>query len=169
MLRWLLRAAADFDRLLRWLALLGGVVLVGIVLLTVADVALRKLANAPIFGAQNITELALLVVVFASIAHCGREGGHVAVDLIGNALSAGALRVSGVLVNLVGAAMLGVLSWRAVAAAQHAMAIDRTSNLLAIPHWPFYYVIVVGSALYALVQLIEAVRIGVGHRSRNLA
>jgi TRAP-type C4-dicarboxylate transport system permease small subunit len=151
------RAVEAFDRATRWLAIAGGVVLVAMVLLTVVDVALRKF-HEPIFGRQNISELALLVVVFFSMAYCGRVKGHVAVDLIGNVASRRLLRVTDVLVSLIGAAVFAILTWRSLIAAEHAMEIKRVSNLLAIPHWPFYYVIALGSTLYAIVQIIDAAR-----------
>ncbi len=153
-----------FDRVVRRLALVGGGVLLAMVGLTVADVALRKLANAPIFGAQNISELALLVVVFAAIPYCGRVNGHVAIDLIGG-LSPRVLRITDALVNLVGAAVFVVLAWRALRAAGQAMEIGRVSNLLAIPHWPFYGVIALGAMLYAVVQLSAAMRAASGRNA----
>lgn len=152
------RAADPFSRAVRWLALLGGLVLLFMVGLTVVDVGLRKFANAPIFGAQNISELALLVVVFFAMAYCGQTKGHVAVDLIGSAAGPKTLRVFDFIVNAVGAVMFVILTWRAVLAAIHAWDTNRISNLLAIPHWPFYCVIALGSGLYAIVQIIEAYR-----------
>ncbi len=159
--RWQ-RAVELFDRGVRGLALLGGAVLVFMMGLTVIDVGLRKLANAPIFGAQNVSELALLVVVFCALAHCGRVRGHIAVDLIGSVAGPRLLRVTDAFVNLLGAAVFVVLAWRAVVAAEHAMAIGRVSNLLAIPHWPFYTMIALGSGLYVIAQLIDAVRAASG-------
>lgn len=153
-----------FDRLVRRLALLGGGILLAMVGLTVADVALRKLANAPIFGAQNISELALLVVVFAAIPYCGRTKGHVAIDLVGG-VSPRVLRITDTLVNLVGAAVFVVLTWRAVRAAEQAMEVGRVSNLLAIPHWPFYGVIALGAVVYAVVQLSAAMRAASGRNA----
>lgn len=151
------RAIEAFDRALRWLAIAGGVVLMGMVLLTVVDVGLRKF-HEPIFGRQNISELALLVVVFFAVPYCGRVKGHVSVDLIGNIAGPRFLRVTDILVNLIGAGIFAVLAWRALIAAEHAIEIERVSNLLAIPHWPFYYVIALGSTLYAIVQIIDAAR-----------
>ncbi len=66
------------------------------------------------------------------------------------------LRATDAFVNLIGAAVFIVLTWRAIMAADHAMAMGRVSNLLAIPHWPFYCLIALGSALYALALLIDA-------------
>lgn len=158
------RAVEAFDRGLRWLAIAGGVVLMGMVLLTVVDVGLRKF-HEPIFGRQNISELALLVVVFLAIPYCGRVKGHVSVDLIGTFAGPRFLRVTDVLVNLIGAGIFGILTWRALIAAEHAIKIERVSNLLDIPHWPFYYVIALGSALYAVVQIIEAARAFAGPKA----
>ena len=158
------RAVVAFDRAIRWLAIAGGVVLIAMVLLTVVDVGLRKF-HEPIFGRQNISELALLVVVFFAIAYCGRVKGHVSVDLIANIAGPRLLRVTDVLVNLIGAGVFGVLTWRALIAAEHAIEIERVSNLLAIPHWPFYYVIALGSTLYAIVQIIDAARAFAGRNA----
>ena len=55
------------DRLIRALGLIGGGALVFMVLLTVVDVTLRKLWNAPIFGALDIHRMTLLTVVFLAI------------------------------------------------------------------------------------------------------
>ncbi len=149
---------AVVDRVARGLALAAGIILIGIVLLTVADVILRKLFNAPIFGRQNVSELALLVVVFLAMAYCGRNRGHVSVDLIAGLVPRHWLRYSDGLVDLIGAAVFLVLAWRAVEASVQAIEMGRTSNLLAIPHWPFYLVIALGAFLYAIVQMIDAVR-----------
>jgi len=156
--------ASRFDRIVRGLALVGGLVLLAMVLLTVADVVARKIANAPIFGVQNISELALVVVVFAAMAYCGRERGHVAVDLIGAFAGPRVLRITDTLVSLIGAAIFFILTWRALVAAGHTFSSGRVSNLLDIPHWPFYGVIALGSMLYALVQVIDAWRAARGPR-----
>ena len=75
------RLLAAVDQAVRWVAYLGGAVLGALMLLTVVDVTLRAFGR-PIFGAQDYTQLFLLVVVALSIAFSGRAGGHVAVDLL---------------------------------------------------------------------------------------
>ncbi len=152
------RAIVLFDRAVRWLALTAGIVLVGIVLLTVADVVLRKGFNSPIFGRQNISELALLVVIFLAMAYCGRNKGHVSVDLIGGMVPRRWLRYTDGLVDTIGAGVFLLLGWRAIEAAGQAAEMGRTSNLLAIPHWPFYLVIALGAVLYAVVQILDTIR-----------
>ena len=74
----------------RRLAIAGGVILMFLMLLTVADVTLRKFFE-PIEGSQDISEGGLIVVVFLSIAYSGWTGGHIAVDLIGGVVKGRAL------------------------------------------------------------------------------
>ena len=146
-----------FDRLVRGLALLAGVVLVLLVLLTVADVVMRYAFNAPIFGAQDMSQLALIVVVFLSMAYCGRKGGHVAVDLFVQALGRRAAAWIDAAVSLAGAGVLFTLAWRSVVSGGRASLFGSASNLLVIPFEPFYYVIALGAALYGLVLVGQAV------------
>ena len=150
------RLLTTVDRLARWLAYGAGVGLVALTLLTVADVALRYLFNAPIFGAQDISELGLAAVVFGALAYCGRSGGHVAVDLLAERLGAGFVRWSDGFVRIAGAAVFALLAWRAWLAGLDAGEFSEASNLLAIPYQPFYAVIALGAALYALILFLEA-------------
>ena len=56
---------AGLDRLSRGFALAGGVLLIGVMVMTVISVFGRYLLNAPIPGDYEITELACGVAVFA--------------------------------------------------------------------------------------------------------
>lgn len=147
------------DRNLRGMALLSGGVLLGLVGLTVVDVALRYLFNAPLFGGQDIAEMALLTVVALAVAYCGRSGGHVAVDLIGGLLSPGVARVLDVLVRLMSAAILSVIVWRCFVNGLDAAEYGEASNLLNIPYLPFYFLLSFGFAVYAAVIVLEALRL----------
>ena len=61
---------------------------------------LRYVFNAPLFGGQDVAELALLTTVALAVAYCGRSGGHVAVDLIGGKLRPRFARVMDTIVRL---------------------------------------------------------------------
>jgi len=159
---WRGRAVDTFDRAVRWLAIAGGVVLVLMVLLTVIDLVVGKLLNTSLFGRQNISELALVVVVFFAMGYCGRIKGHVSVDLISAVAGPRLLRLTDIIVSAVGAAVFVILAWRAVLAGRHAADNNAVSNLLEIPHWPFYIVIAVGSVLYAVVLILDAFRAATG-------
>src|SRR5262245_21392491 len=63
------------------------------VLLTFADVVARYLLNAPIRGAFEVTELTLLVLIFAGLPLVSHADEHVTMDFIDRILPRAALRV----------------------------------------------------------------------------
>lgn len=143
-------------RLTRAMALAGGAALVALMLLTVVDVALRAVFNAPIFGVQEITEVGLVLVTVLGIAHCGWTGAHIAIDFIGSALPPRLLRVNDTVVQTVGAAAMGVVAWRSLEEGLDAAARGASTNVLGIPQVPFYVVVAIGFAAYAAVLVAQA-------------
>ncbi len=125
-------------------------------LLTVVDVSLRYLFNAPIYGAQDVARLGLLVVVACSFAYGGRVGAHVAVDLLGFVAPERLLRWTDLFVRAAAAAMLTIVAWRSYLNGLGAAEYGEASTLLAIPFLPFYMIIAVGLLLYVVVLLVEA-------------
>ncbi len=149
------RAVAWVDRMARRLALFGGAVLIALMLLTVVDVTLRKLANAPIFGGQDIAQVALLVVVAFTMAYGGRTGAHVSVDLLGAVAGPAVTRWTDLVVKAAGAVMLSVLVWRCMVNGLNAADYGEASNLLNIPFLPFYMSLALGFAAYVIVLIVE--------------
>ncbi len=125
-------------------------------LLTVVDVSLRYLFNSPIFGAQDVARLALLVVVACSFAYGGRVGAHVAVDLLGFVAPKGVLRWTDLFVRCGAGVMLVIVAWRSFVNGLGAAEYGEASSLLAIPFLPFYFIIAFGLLLYVAVLLLEA-------------
>ena len=69
------------------IGLLGAFTMIGLMMLTVADVFLRKFFNAPILGSYEITEFLLVVLVFFAIPWAALKKANVKVDLIVGELS----------------------------------------------------------------------------------
>jgi TRAP-type transport system small permease protein len=148
------------DGFARALALGAGYVLLVLALFVGVEVVARAVGR-PIFGARDLAELGGVLIVFLAFAYCGRQGGHVAVDLFFSGLSPGARRASDVVVKLVSLAVMALLAWQSGARALAADATDAT-NLLGIPRWPFYGAVALGAGLYALVLALETVRRAAG-------
>lgn len=155
------RCSAAIGGAARALALGGGAILLCLMVLTVLDVTLRK-ANHPIFGAQDISEGGLVVVVFLAMAYTGWTGGHIAVDLIGNAFKPRTLQWFDFGVRLVSGAFFVLVTWKSVTGGLDALEFGDGFNLLDIPHWPFYFVIAFGSAVFTLVLFLLALRSAAG-------
>ncbi len=155
---------ATFDRTIKAVALWGGgVMLLGLIFLTVGDVALRYCFNAPLFGARDIAKLMLLIIVALSTAYSARTGGQVAIEVFSSFLGPGWLRRIDIAVRLGATVMLAVLSWRLVISGMSAARFGETSLSLKIPFAPFYYLFAFGMMLYAAVLVVEITLLLRGH------
>ncbi len=140
-----------FTRLLRAPAVMAGLLLVGIMALTTVDVAFRYLASAPIFGAHELTEIAMVALVMLAMPYCAATGGHIRVDVLDNVLGRTGRLLSDLVAGLIGLLVLGFLTWRSIVKVWDTYAYQDLSNMLLLPIWPLYLLIVFGMAGYVLV------------------
>ena len=145
-----------FGSFLRLLALAGGWVIVALMTYTVADVVLRKLFNRPFSGSIEITEFAMSAIVFLGIAWCGWLGGHVAVDILERPLENPRLRFVPVILTFISGVLFAAIAWLTIDEALSTA--SRVSNMMRWPHYPFQFIVALGSAMYALVLFVQCVR-----------
>jgi TRAP-type C4-dicarboxylate transport system permease small subunit len=145
-----------FGRFLRYLALAGGWVLMLLMGYTVLDVVLRYVFNQPFSGSLELTEFAMSAIVFLGVAYCGWVGGHVAVDILERQLETPRLRFVTALLPLVGCVLFAMIAW--LSAVEALTSMHRISNMMRWPHWPFQLTVAFGSAMYAIVLLVHAIR-----------
>jgi len=142
-----------FDRFLRLMALAAGGVLLLVMAVTVLDVFMRYLFNAPLASAWEFTEFSMALIVFFGIAYCGWTGGHIAVDVFEKWLDRPSLRFLPALIAFVGAALFALIAYRATL--ETIATIDQVSNMLRWPHYPFRFTVAFGSAMLAVVLAIQ--------------
>jgi TRAP-type C4-dicarboxylate transport system permease small subunit len=148
------RPEGPFGRILRWLTLAAGWVLMALLFYTVLDVLLRYVFNAPFRGSLEFTQFLMSAIVFLGLAYCGWTGGHVAVDIFVKPLERRALRFIPPLLLLISAVLFGVIAWYTLQDGLQTM--RRVSNMLRWPYYPFIFIAAFGCAAYALVLLVQA-------------
>jgi len=142
-----------FGSLLRLLALIGGWVIVALMVYTVADVILRYIFNLPFSGSIEVTEFAMAAIVFLGIAWCGWTGGHVAVDILEQPLENPRLRFVPVILTFISGVLFLAIAWLTI---DEALATTRrVSNMMRWPHYPFQFIVALGSAMYAIVLFVQ--------------
>jgi len=112
--------------------------LAAMMLLTVADVILRALANLPITGAYDLVQLFLVGTVFLSIPEVFMRGENIVVDFIDHLVGPRTIDVLRMIARLLAFVFVGVLLWRMIAPALDAMRFHEVSPDLSIPmivHW----------------------------------
>ena len=147
-----------FDRFLRLLALGAGTVLLGLLSLVLFDVVMRYALRLPFLGAYEMSELAMVLIVFLALPYCAATGGHVAVDLLSPLLDRPSLRWLTAAIHLAGAALMAVIAWQGTLYAIVSGQRGEASNMLKIPKLPFELVTAAGAAVFALVLLVQAWR-----------
>jgi TRAP-type C4-dicarboxylate transport system permease small subunit len=147
-----------FERVLRVLALGGGVVLLGLMGLVAFDVVMRYVLRLPFLGAYEMTELAMALIVFLGLPYCAATQGHVAVDVLGPWLERPAFRWLNALLPLAGAALTATMAWQSVLYAMESHERGEATNMLRIELFPFQLVGAASMALFAMVLLVQAWR-----------
>jgi TRAP-type C4-dicarboxylate transport system permease small subunit len=145
------------DDVLRWMALAAGGVLLLLMFGTVADVVLRYFFNAPFRGSLEMTEFAMALIVFLSLAYCGWKGAHIEVDLFDRWLNRPSLRFLPAFLGIIGAALFAAIAWLIAREAFDSM--RQASNMMKIPYFPFRMVAAFGSAMFALVMIVQSINI----------
>ena len=148
------------------LGIAASALLMLMMLLTFADVVARYLLNRPIRGAFEITELTLLVLIFAGLPLVSHADEHVTMDFIDRILPPAARRV---LLRVVHAACAGImffLAWQVWLKAGKIAAYGDTTDVLRITVGPFVYFMALMIALTGLVHLFKVFVPGDGQASQ---
>ena len=147
-----------FDRILRALAYGGGAVLLGLMALILFDVVMRYVVRLPFLGGFELTELAMILIVFLALPYCAATGGHVSVDVLATFLERPALSWLAVPIHLAGAALMLVIAWQAALYAAGSAERGEASQMLKLPEWPFEFVTAASAAVFAAVLIVQAWR-----------
>ncbi|MGB0631252.1 MAG: TRAP transporter small permease [Alphaproteobacteria bacterium] len=140
-----------------WLAVFSGLILLGIVSLTFVDVVLRYVFSAPIFGARDVLEMGMVVVISLAFPFTWRMGGHIVVDLIPDYSIAALTIARDLIVRAIGIAMFGLLAWRCWIRADDAVLFNEATNMIELPFSPFFIFLAGASALQTFVLIVESV------------
>jgi TRAP-type C4-dicarboxylate transport system permease small subunit len=132
--------------------LLAAVALFGIMWLTLVDVSGRKLLSQSVPGSLELTELMMVVVIFAALPLVSLRGEHVVFDSIDPLLSQRLRRAQGVVVDGLCALLLAGMAWLMWAKAGQMVEYGDTTAQLKIPQPPFVYAMSVLCGVTALVH-----------------
>lgn len=146
------------DHLFRGLAYISSMVLALLMLVTVVDVGLRWFA-VPLFNSVELTEILLVVLVMLALPQCAASGGHVRVDVFDRALGRWGRFAGDLLTAAISVTILGFLCYRTGLKAMDSYRYGDATNMLRMPIWPLYVMVVVGMGGYGLAVLRDLWRL----------
>ncbi len=146
---------AHLERLARLVAIAGGVLLIGVVLMTVISVLGRYLLGAPIPGDYEITELALGIAVFAFLPYCHARSGNIVVEFFTGRLRARHKTALATVHHIAFTLVAGLITWRLFVGGVHKLRDGETTLFLGIPlHWAYFPALLGAGLLTAICVLV---------------
>jgi TRAP-type transport system small permease protein len=137
------------------LGIAASLLLACLMLVTFCDVVARYLSNRPIRGGFEITELLLLVLIFAGLPLVSHADEHVTMDFIDRVLPPRALAALLRAINAAVAAMFFFLGWQVLIKAGRIAQYGDTTDVLLITVAPFVYFMAAMIFLSGLVHLVK--------------
>lgn len=169
-----------FMSLSRLMAILGGIMLSAVILLTVFSVIMRILDRlfhwmkeadflaglgqwmidagvGPILGTFELIEAGIGFVIFAFLPICQITGGHATVDIFTSQMSEGTNRVLRGVTEVIFAAVLVLIAAQLFGGMMAKLNSGQTTLELSLPVWYSYAIGLVGAVLAAVVSVYLAV------------
>jgi TRAP-type C4-dicarboxylate transport system permease small subunit len=151
-IRWVERAALFF-------AMLGGVLLMLIALMTVASVIGRAVFAKPVPGDIEVTQYAIAVAISAFLPYCLFSGGNLIVDFFTAKAKERTKRMLDAIGALTLAFAMGLFAWRTVVGMVSVKEAGETSMVISVPLWWTYAGMAPCFALATLAALALAVKL----------
>lgn len=140
----------------RFFAICGGLILLGVVLMTTVSVAGRYLVSSPVPGDYEITEFACGVAILLFFPFCEMSYGNIKAEFFTDGLSERWKQILNLVAEIALMLVSALLGWRFVIGGLKRFADGQTSMELGIPLWWGY---VPGSFAMALLFVVCAWRI----------
>jgi TRAP-type C4-dicarboxylate transport system permease small subunit len=137
------------------LGIAASAILFAMMALTFVDVLARYVFNRPIRGAFEVTELLLLVLIFAGLPLVSHADEHVTMDFIDRWLPAARRRFLNRLIDFVVAALMFFMSWQVWIRATRVSSYGDATDVLRIAYGPFVYFMAAMIALAGAIHLYK--------------
>lgn len=147
-------------------AMVGTLGLVAEVVVILVDV-IGRYFGSPLRGAQDVTQMAMVVLVFGGMALCDRQRGHIAVDVFERVMPRWAVDLGDILSALLGAVIFLGIAWNMWQSAALSRMLNLSTNIIYLPKDWFQYYVVVSCLITAFGMSLRAVTLIVGKTARR--
>ena len=123
------------------------------IIITIANVVMRQLFRAPIYGAIEMIQYTVLLAICFGLPSCTLHGGHAKVTLLLEALSRGVRILVNVVVDLISIILFGVIAYNLFGSVETVMRTGRTTDVFKVPFQYVYYAIIFGLVMMIFILL----------------
>ena len=137
------------------LGAVAGVLLLLMTGLISVAVIMRYIIGQPILGVNEIVQLNAVALAMLALPHATHSGAHVRADIFDPMLGRWGRWLADIFTRVISIIALGFLVQRAWDKALDAHEYGDATNMLGLPIWPVYGLIVLGMALCILVFALQ--------------
>lgn len=152
------RIVERFATTTRALHYVSGALIVGLMLLTAANILSRWTMGNPIRGTIELTEIGMVAIVFLGFAYAQVREDHIRVDLLYDRLGSRGRTILGVFAAIISLVTVAVMAWRLHDYVGVLRASGRTTSSLSIPLYWVAWVGVAGLVIYAIGIVVTGFR-----------
>ena len=138
-------------------ALLGGLVLVGVVLINAYSILADAIINKPFPGDFELTEMGAAVAAFCFLPYCQLVGANVSADIFTMRAGPRAIALMSVLAAVIAVVFAAILLWRMSAGLLDYREYEQFTGILEIPIWWAFVPALVSLALLVIASVITLV------------
>jgi len=136
----------------------SGVLLFGLMVVTIIDVAGRYVFNAPLPGGSEIVQLIMAAIIYSALPSVNRQEGHISVDLLDAITPKRILRTRQIVVNLIALGVLGTITWCLWLLADSLRQDGETWEYLKWQRAPIVYFMCLCSGIGTIIILLNLLR-----------
>jgi TRAP-type C4-dicarboxylate transport system permease small subunit len=149
----------SIDAISYWLAQVGSIVVLSAMMcLTTLDVILRDFFNNPIYGANDMNCLMMMMLVFFSISYCWVERGHIRMELLVRLLPPWGKNLCWTLAAAAGVCVFGFMSYQSFVAISRSITFHELTFESQIVLWPFRIIFSGGCCIFTFQLLTDFFR-----------
>ncbi len=139
----------------RWLSFVSVAAAAGMMFLIAADVFMRRVFHAPIFGTYDVIKVLLVVIVFCAVAYVMSVREHVVVDSITHLYPKRFRRVITGISQILSMLILALIGWQSFNYGMAMLRVGERLVLLKIPMSPFVFIVAFGYVIFFIVVLVQ--------------
>lgn len=151
------------DRLIGLSANVGALGLIVEVVVILIDVIGRALGS-PLYGSQDMTTMAMVILVFGGMAMCDRNNGHISVDLLEKYYPPALNRFIDIVSAIVGALIFVGIAYAVNESAKISVMLNLSTNLLQLPKFLFQNALSILALITAAGMALRAIEMIISGR-----
>ena len=148
------------DRFINLSAVMGSIGLVIEVVIILIDVV-GRMFNMPLVGAQDISQMSMLILVFGAMALCDKTGGHIAVDIFENSFPRWLNNSIDIFSALIGALIFALIAWAIYESSKISQMLHLATNIIYLPKAYFQWAVSVFCIITSVSMLLKGISLAV--------